>query len=126
MRRRLSASVGLSKRRTRMRIEQPPGERGSLKWIQRLVRSHTRALNTQIQKAGALPVGIELKCVSPLIEDSFAEYRDADFLGRIGQSRLAKQMRDFWPNRGPQWDALATEESGRVYLFEAKAHSAEM
>lgn len=109
-----------------MRIEQPPGKRGSLKWIQSLVQTHPRALNERLQRAGALPAGSELEWVSPLRQDAFAEYRDADFLVRIGHSQLAKKMREFWPNRGPQWDALATEKSGRVYLFEAKAHAAEM
>jgi hypothetical protein len=109
-----------------VRIEQPLGKRGSLKWIQSLVQAHPRLLNEQLERAGALPVGSELKWVSPLKQDAFAEYRDADFLERIGHPQLIKKMRDFWPNRGPQWDALATEKSGRVYLFEAKAHAAEM
>ena len=109
-----------------MRIEQPLGKRGSLKWIQSLVTTHPRALNEQLQQVGALPAGSELEWASPLREDAFAEYRDADFLEQIGHPQLAKKLCDFWPNRGPQWDALATEKSGRVYLFEAKAHAAEM
>lgn len=109
-----------------MRIEQPLGRRGSLKWTQRLVQTHPRALNEQLQRVGALPAGNELQWASPLKQDAFAEYRDAAFLEKIGHARLAQKMRDFWPNRGPQWDALATEESGRVYLFEAKAHAAEL
>ena len=28
----------------------------------------------------------------------------------------------FWPTGGPRWDALATTDSGRVLLVEAKAH----
>jgi hypothetical protein len=109
-----------------VRIEQPLGKRGSLKWIQRLVQNHPRALNEQLVQAGALSAGSEFDWASPLKQDGFAEYRDADFLKQIGHPQLATKLRDFWPNRGPQWDALAVEKSGRVYIFEAKAHAAEM
>jgi hypothetical protein len=109
-----------------MRIEQPEGSRGSLKWIQRLVQQRPDLLNSQLEAAGALPLGSSLTWVSPLKSDKFAEYRDADFLKQLGLSRLEAELRDFWPTRGPQWDGLATESSGKVYLFEAKAHALEM
>src|SRR5690349_21673414 len=109
-----------------MRIEQPRGKRGSLKWIQKLVQYHPSLLDARLQDVGALEVGGSLTWVSPLDSDQFAEYRDEDFLDRLGLGRHAKELRAFWPNRGPQWDGLATNGNGKVFLFEAKAHAAEM
>lgn len=109
-----------------MRIEQPEGQRGSLKWIQRLVERAPDALTPSLIEAGVLSSESQLTWLSPLRQDAWAEYRDARFLDRIGQSHLARNLKNFWPRRGPQWDALAKDQSGRVLLFEAKAHSAEM
>ena len=109
-----------------MRIEQPEGQRGSLKWIQRLVEKQPTRINEQLQMITALEAGNHLTWLSPLREDSWAEYRDSLFLRRIGQDHLSEALAQFWPRRGPQWDALAKDESGRVFLFEAKAHGSEM
>ncbi len=110
----------------RMRIEQPEGRRGSLKWIQRLVEMRPAMLDEPLRKAGALPSDGHLTWLSPLRDDKWAEYRDGLFLARIGRAHLASALEEFWPRRGPQWDALARDESGRVFLIEAKAHGAEM
>jgi hypothetical protein len=109
-----------------MRIPQPPGFRGSLKWIQRLAERHPDCLDEQLRAAGALDAGRTVTWLSPLASDSYAEYRDGDFLNRIGHGNLASELTKFWPNRGPQWDGLAADGSKRVYLVEAKAHAAEM
>lgn len=109
-----------------MRVEQPAGSRGSLKWIQRLVEHNPSALDSRLQEVGALATGRYLVWLSPLFEDAYAEYGDADFLNRIGQGHLALALKGFWPQRGPQWDALASDGDERVFLFEAKAHAAEM
>lgn len=109
-----------------MRIEQPKGIRGSLKWMQRLVEYEPSLLDADLQKAGALPQGSTLHWVSPLAQDSYAEYRDEAFLQRLGLGHLAADLRVFWPRRGPQWDGLATGGGGAVLLFEAKAHAPEM
>jgi hypothetical protein len=63
---------------------------------------------------------------SPLRSDDFAEYRDECFLRRVGLERLSSELQDFWPQRGPQWDALAQLENGGVLLVEAKAHIGEL
>jgi hypothetical protein len=109
-----------------MRIEQPDGIRGSLKWIQRLVDRHPAALDETLGKAGALLPEHHLKWLSPLRADNWAEYRDAQFLSKVGQAHLSEELKAFWPPRGPQWDALATDESGRLFLVEAKAHGLEL
>ncbi len=109
-----------------MRIKQSEGRRGSLKWIQRLVEVRPAMLHEPLRNAGALPSDGHLTWLSPLRDDNWAEYRDGLFLARIGRAHLASALAQFWPRRGPQWDALATDESGRVFLIEAKAHGAEM
>lgn len=67
-----------------MRIEQPEGKRGSLKWIQRSVEKQPDGVVEQLQAKGVLPVGDTLTWLSPLRDDHWAEYRDALFLDRIG------------------------------------------
>lgn len=109
-----------------MRIEQPEGARGSLKWIQRLVESHPTVLNDQLGAAGVFSDSHKLQWLSPLRKDDWAEYRDSRFLKTIKQDHLIEKLRVFWPRRGPQWDGLAYDDSGRIFLFEAKAHGSEM
>jgi hypothetical protein len=109
-----------------MRIEQPVGARGSQKWIQRLVEYQPSLLNDQLHTAGILPKSHHLNWLSPLRYDNWAEYRDSRFLKKVKQEHLIEKLKSFWPRRGPQWDALACDEAGRIYLFEAKAHASEM
>jgi len=109
-----------------MRVEQPNGARGSLKWIQCLVDKHPDALDKKLREAGALAVDRHLKWLAPLHDDKWAEYRDAQFLEKLGHADLAGELANYWPRRGPQWDALAMDESGRAFLIEAKAHAREM
>lgn len=96
-----------------MRVIQPEGQRGSLKWIQRAVEHRPDRLQPP-----DLPA---ITWLSPRREDGFAEYRDGAFLGLLGLSHLSSALREFWPRRGPQWDALGVTERGPV-LVEAKAH----
>lgn len=106
-----------------MRIEQPAGSRGSLKWIQRAVGERWASLEAPILAATGDGV---LRWHSPLEADSFAEYRDEAFLGLLGQLQLADALHAFWPARGPQWDALGKTDSGGIVLVEAKSHIAEL
>ena len=106
-----------------MRIEQPAGSRGSLKWIQRSVAERWPSLEGPIlAKTGAT----SLRWHSPLASDAFAEYRDEAFLGLFGALKLADALANFWPARGPQWDAVGETADGSVILVEAKAHIAEL
>lgn len=108
-----------------MRVISKEGTRGSLKWIQRLINNHPELIDAELMSAGALPTGVTVRWVSPLEDDDWAEYRDGAFLERIGLSRLQPALREFWPARGPQWDALGVAGDD-VYLVEAKAHRNEM
>jgi hypothetical protein len=67
----------------------------------------------------------DIHWVSPLAADKYTEYRDSEFLERVGFGHLAPQLRAFWPQRGPCWDALARIEGGCL-LIEAKSHVPEI
>jgi hypothetical protein len=73
-----------------------------------------------------------IKWVSPLAWDGYREYRDSEFLERVGLGGFAKDLTEFWPNMGPSWDALGviSDSIGRmkpgVILVEAKSHIAEI
>jgi hypothetical protein len=63
--------------------------------------------------------------VSPLAADAYSEYRDSEFLERVGLGLLAPRLQVFWPQNGPCWDALARIEGGCI-LVEAKSHVPEI
>lgn len=109
-----------------MRVPQPSGTRGSLKWIQRVVSERVAVLNDAICTAGCLQRAENITWVSPRQKDDWAEYRDGDFLERVGRTELRPALADFWPRGGPQWDALGTGSMGTVLLVEAKAHLPEL
>lgn len=107
-----------------MRVEQPAGKRGSLKWIQRAVNEHASVLDAVVLPA--LSPARAIEWVSPRSDDAFAEYRDAAFLDVLGCSELGPALAEFWPGRGPQWDALGRSDRGDLLLVEAKAHVGEI
>ena len=109
-----------------MRKAQPVGSRGSLKWMQRLASAHPALLDQALRNAGALEPDAWLLWRSPTPDDERAEYRDASFLDRVGYPDAAAKLAAFWPRGGPQWDGLARDTDGRVYLIEAKAHAPEL
>lgn len=108
-----------------MRVPQTGSGRGSLKWIQRLVQAPESVLRSGLEDAAALPLS-PLTWKSPLPDDDWAEYRDGDFLERIGHPELTDALSEFWPSRGPQWDGLGVFGDGTVLLVEAKANIPEL
>lgn len=106
------------------RILQPPGVKGSLRWIQAAVGEGWISLNKPILER--LPKARRIEWLSPIEADDYAEYRDGEFLDLLSLSHLRSALKDFWPNRGPQWDALGVSDRQHVILVEAKAHVAEM
>lgn len=107
-----------------MRVPQPLGTRGSLKWLQRVAAGAAPATEQAI--IAKLRATSRLDWLSPRRDDDFAEYRDGTFLDQIGHSSLRPALKAFWPSRGPQWDGLARTDAGQVLLFEAKAHTGEL
>jgi hypothetical protein len=79
--------------------------------------------------ASSLPAlaGRHLLWVSPLARHGYAELKDGAFLEALGLGAHREALAQFWPQRGPNWDALAVVDSpGRgVVLVEAKAHLGE-
>ena len=106
------------------RVPQVHGEKGSLRWIQRAVAERWPSLEAPILAAAGSDQTIIWR--SPLEADGYAEYRDGAFLDLLGLSHLRQPLTDFWPDRGPQWDALAQLDGGGVLLVEAKAHIGEL
>lgn len=99
-----------------MRVKQPIGTKGSLKWLQIAVNHAPHTLQPT-----HLP---DITWLSPLQADELAEYRDGAFLERLSLEPLRSDLQAFWPRGGPQWDALGMTDHGPV-LVEAKAHLSE-
>lgn len=108
------------------RIKQNSNGRGSLKCIQHLINEKPKYLNSIITTHFPDLANENITWLSPLKDDDFAEYKDYSFLNKIGVTSSAIQLKDFWPKRGPQWDALAKTTSGKVILVEAKANIPEL
>jgi hypothetical protein len=107
-----------------MRVDQKESNRGSQKWLQRAVNRGPAVLDRLILPRLANASHISWR--SPLADHKFAEYRDSEFLRRIGAEHLTSNLMKFWPRRGPQWDGLAVSDAGDVLLVEAKAHIGEL
>jgi hypothetical protein len=107
-----------------MRAKQSLAKRGSQMWLQRLVNERPVDLNSLLLPR--LQPGASITWHSPLESDNYAEYRDTAFLKLVGAERLSSELAAFWPERGPQWDALATSQGGDILLVEAKAHVGEL
>jgi hypothetical protein len=83
--------------------------------------------------AEALALGSTRDCrfewVSPLERFGFLEYRDSEFLRRLGLVGHARELARFWPRMGPCWDALAiVRHKGQrgALLVEAKSYPGEL
>ena len=109
--------------------------RGSQRQLQDYVNTCPDALSEAILEQ--LPrrvreLGASIRWVSPLARDNYREYRDAEFLERVGLGDFAGDLADFWPSMGPSWDALGviSDSLGRIergiILLEAKSHREEI
>ena len=104
---------------------QERAHKGSQKWLQDLVNDCPELLDAAIRRETS-EISAPIEWVSPLVDDGFAEYRDACFLDKLGVSLDCVPLDAFWPPKGPQWDALGKTRGGQVILVEAKAHVKEM
>ncbi len=107
------------------RYPQRSNGHGSLKDIQILVNEHPHSFSKAIIKKLNV-ASTEIQWVSPLKSDKYAEYRDADFIERLGINTLKVKFDRFWPKHGPQWDALGRGNKREVFLIEAKANIPEI
>ena len=109
-----------------MRVVDPGKAKGSLKWLRDAVNQRTDLLNKKLVSVFGFDPADSIEWVSPLEEDEYAEYRDSDFLSRLGIELTRRPLDSFWPTRGPQWDGLARTSNGSVLLLEAKANIPEV
>ena len=106
------------------RYPQKSNSHGSLKDLQVAINAKKKYLNAEISKVIGKQMNINWK--SPLQSDDYAEYRDEDFLRNLGiLNRIRYPLTNFWPNNGPQWDALGVGDD-EIILVEAKANIPEM
>jgi hypothetical protein len=94
---------------------------GSQKWLQVAVERRPDVLLQALSRAGAVGQGASIEWRSPLRGRGFKEYRDEAALALAGVTRLKQPLSEFWPARGPVWDAIATAPAGPIFV-EAKAH----
>ncbi len=97
---------------------------GSQRWLQVAVNRKPKLLLGALQRSGAIPQRAALTWSSPLENENFQEYRDGKALEKAGIARasLKKPLQEFWPARGPVWDAVGITSEGRSLFLEAKAH----
>jgi len=104
---------------------------GSQKQLQTYVNYKQDDLSQKVLERLNPPPGpsAKLRWVSPLKEEHFNEYRDAEFLEKLGLSDHSIALKEFWPDRGPCWDALAQVTGCSpegIVLVEAKSHVSEL
>ena len=96
-----------------MIAEQPAAQHGSQRWLQISVNRCPDIINTAIANELGLSPNEEIKWLSPLECDGFAEYRDEQILERLSVEIDKRLLNDFRPY-SPQWDGLAqTSKSGK-------------
>ena len=108
------------------KVIQKSDGKGSLKNIQDLVNKNQEIINNLLKSNINEFANEHISWCSPIINDGFAEYRDKDFLSILGLDPNEIKLYNFWPSRGPQWDALAKTDRGQIILVEAKANIPEI
>ena len=108
------------------RIIQPKGDKGSLKWIQRVVNDSPPLLSKPLKTHLGLPENVNIEWLSPMKKDGYAEYRDQAFLDLLNIKPPKRPLKDFRPGQGPQWDASGRIGDKAYFLVEAKAHVSEI
>jgi hypothetical protein len=105
---------------------------GSQRWLQSLVNSAEGSPLSRLIRESCGGLIEQIEWTSPLAEKGFQEYRDQKFLSAIGYPSLSAALYEFWPRRGPHWDALArarlcpASASRGVLLVEAKSYPGEV
>ena len=96
---------------------------GSQRWIQIAVNRRPDVLLSSLRAAGAISASTTIDWASPLELDGCCEYRDAIALKKAGVEALpVRALNDFWPARGPVWDAIGRTSDDVAIFVEAKAH----
>jgi hypothetical protein len=101
-------------------------EKGSQKWIQKLINENESIISGQLKQSLSLPPDEKIDWLSPLEKENYAEYYDEAFLEKLGLSALFPALQEFWPKGGPHWDGIGKSKSGQIFLVEAKSHIPEL
>jgi hypothetical protein len=100
--------------------------RGSQYFLRFAVNKRPRVLLAALRESGALGRSEDVEWRSPLEGDSLSEYREYKDVAAIRllgfEKKLHAPLAEFWPSRGPVWDALGLSGDERPILIEAKAH----
>ena len=97
--------------------------RGSQHWLQIAINRHPDLVQRALQRSGAIERPLTVAWHSPHKGDGYKEYRDQPALTLAGLRYLSgRALKDFWPARGPVWDAIGTASDGTPIFVEAKAH----
>lgn len=107
------------------KVKQKSDGKGSLKDMQLLINEHPDLLNSNIRQNIPSLKNNQIDWLSPLKNDDYSEYKDDDFINLL-KLNLTKPLSTFWPQKGPQWDALGKSKNGNVFLIEAKANIPEI
>jgi hypothetical protein len=104
---------------------------GSQLQTQLYVNRRGRQLDDAIRAEFPELADAEFDWRSPLTTDGYAEYWDKAFLERVGLAHHAADLKAFWPNGGPHWDALAIvtvpgSDRPAVLLGEGKSYPGEL
>lgn len=105
---------------------------GSQRQIQAYVNTPglTVALDASLIEAMPALRGCQLEWKAPLACESYSEPRGSKFWAAIGRPDAERLAKNWWPGRGPVWDAVAlargADGATTVVLVEAKANAAEV
>ncbi len=99
------------------------GRLGSQRLLQIAVGKCPNRLEEALRTVGAIGSSESVTWTSPLEADGFKEFRDSAALKKLGVANsIIYPLKEFWPQRGPVWDATGITSSGTPVLLEAKAH----
>ena len=99
--------------------------RGSQRWLQIAVNRRPNVLREALVRSGAIGAEDKVEWQSPRADDAFRSYRDRLALTKAGVGLLKVALDEFWPARGPVWDAIGRTSADQQLFVEAKAHIAE-
>ena len=85
---------------------------GSQKWLQVAIERRPKTLLSAFRRCGAVERASSVEWRSPLREKEFKAYRDHAALTLAGAQPLRRPLDDFWPARGPVWDAIGVRSRG--------------
>jgi hypothetical protein len=112
-----------------MKVIQKSKDKGSLKDLQVLINKNEELINKEIKANFNEFAEDKIIWTSPKEDENYKEYRDNRFLEKVGlKSNEIQEIKltKFWPARGARWDALATTDTGKIILVEAKANIPEL